>query len=84
MNLKWVFISKEIILSILLDGDSYEYEIIKTIVEKSGGEYELKEPSLYTSLKRLEKDKLKGANNMNQLDKILLNNEVGEINEKEK
>lgn len=47
-----------IILSILLDGDSYGYEIIKTIVEKSGGEYELKEPSLYTSLKRLEKDKL--------------------------
>ncbi len=43
-----------IILRVLLDGDNYGYEIIKAISERSGGGYELKEPSLYTSLKRLE------------------------------
>lgn len=47
-----------IILRVLIDGDNYGYEIIKAIREKSGGEYELKEPSLYTSLKRLEAGKL--------------------------
>lgn len=44
-----------IILKILLDGDNYGYEIMKTVLINSGGKYELKEPSLYTSLKRLEK-----------------------------
>lgn len=47
-----------IILKVLLDGDNYGYEIIKSISQKSNKEYELKEPSLYTSLKRLEKDNL--------------------------
>ncbi len=47
-----------IILRILADGDSYGYEIIKKIHTKSEKKYELKEPSLYTSLKRLEKQKL--------------------------
>lgn len=44
-----------IILCVLINGDNYGYEIIKAILQNSGGEYELKEPSLYTSLKRLEK-----------------------------
>ncbi|MCG8499581.1 MAG: PadR family transcriptional regulator [Firmicutes bacterium] len=44
-----------IILRILHEQDSYGYEIIKTIYANSSGKYELKEPSLYTSLKRLEK-----------------------------
>ncbi|MEG1061348.1 MAG: PadR family transcriptional regulator [Oscillospiraceae bacterium] len=44
-----------IILKILLNGDNYGYEIIKAVLVNSGGEYDLKEPSLYTSLKRLEK-----------------------------
>jgi PadR family transcriptional regulator PadR len=44
-----------IILQVLIDGDNYGYEIIKAIFKNSDGEYELKEPSLYTSLKRLEK-----------------------------
>lgn len=44
-----------IILKILSDGDNYGYEIMKAVTQRSGGEYELKEPSLYTSLKRLEK-----------------------------
>lgn len=44
-----------IILSTLTNGDSYGYEILKEIATASQGEYEMKEPSLYTSLKRLEK-----------------------------
>lgn len=44
-----------IILKILLGGDNYGYEIMKAVAFKSDNEYELKEPSLYTSLKRLEK-----------------------------
>jgi len=43
------------ILRVLEDGDNYGYEIIKSISLNSEGQYELKEPSLYTSLKRLEK-----------------------------
>lgn len=43
-----------IILCALSDGDSYGYEILKGVAQRSGGEYEMKEPSLYTSLKRLE------------------------------
>lgn len=43
-----------IILKILSSGDSYGYEILKSIATLSKGEYEMKEPSLYTSLKRLE------------------------------
>ena len=44
-----------IILNILVEGDNYGYEIMKAVLKNSDGEYELKEPSLYTSLKRLEK-----------------------------
>ena len=44
-----------IILCTLADKDSYGYEILKDIATASHGEYEMKEPSLYTSLKRLEK-----------------------------
>lgn len=43
-----------IILSTLEGGDSYGYEILKSVSETSHHEYEMKEPSLYTSLKRLE------------------------------
>ena len=43
-----------IVLRTLADGDSYGYEILKDIATASHGEYEMKEPSLYTSLKRLE------------------------------
>ncbi len=47
-----------IILRILRDGDHYGYEIMKAVSVNSDHEYELKEPSLYTSLKRLEKQGL--------------------------
>lgn len=43
-----------IILCTLSGGDSYGYEILKDVAHTSKGEYEMKEPSLYTSLKRLE------------------------------
>ena len=43
-----------IVLRALADGDSYGYEILKGVAVASGGAYEMKEPSLYTSLKRLE------------------------------
>lgn len=45
-----------IILKLLIDGDKYGYQISKLIHENSGGEYELKEATMYSSLKRLEKD----------------------------
>ncbi len=47
---------KTIILRALYDGDKYGYEIIAEIEQKSHGQYSLKQPSLYSALKRLEKD----------------------------
>jgi PadR family transcriptional regulator, regulatory protein PadR len=44
------------ILKLLLEGDQYGYEIVKRIQQNSGGEYELKEATMYSSLKRLEGD----------------------------
>jgi PadR family transcriptional regulator, regulatory protein PadR len=45
-----------IILKLLLDGDRYGYEISKLIQANSSNEYELKEATMYSSLKRLEAD----------------------------
>ena len=45
-----------IILKLLMDGDKYGYEISKLIQTNSSGEYELKEATMYSSLKRLESD----------------------------
>jgi len=45
-----------IVLSILLHGDKYGFEIYKTILEKTAEQYELKEATLYSSYKRLEKE----------------------------
>ncbi len=44
------------ILKLLLDGDKYGYEISKLIQANSSGEYELKEATMYSSLRRLESD----------------------------
>ena len=46
-----------IILGLLKDGDKYGYEITKLVRERSGQLYELKEATMYSSLKRLENDK---------------------------
>ena len=43
-----------VVLSVLLKGDNYGYEIHKSIIDKLSGEYELKEATLYSSYKRLE------------------------------
>ncbi len=43
-----------IILKLLIGGDKYGYEITKLIHTNSSGEYELKEATMYSSLKRLE------------------------------
>jgi PadR family transcriptional regulator, regulatory protein PadR len=46
-----------IILSLLLDKDRYGYELAKLVRETSKDKFELKEGTLYLSLKRLEKHK---------------------------
>ena len=43
-----------IILRCLYEGDKYGYDIIYEIERKSGGLYSLKQPTLYSALKRLE------------------------------
>lgn len=45
-----------IILKFLTDGDKYGYEITKLVYEASDQQYELKEATMYSSLKRLEQD----------------------------
>ena len=42
------------ILEALMAGDKYGYEIIKEVEEKSNGKVVLKQPSLYSSLRRFE------------------------------
>lgn len=43
-----------IILKLLLSGDKYGYEICKLVHVGSDKEYELKEATMYSSMKRLE------------------------------
>ncbi|MFN8672553.1 MAG: PadR family transcriptional regulator [Candidatus Sericytochromatia bacterium] len=45
------------ILRLLSEKDYYGYEIVKLISENSGGEYELKEATMYSSVRRLEAEK---------------------------
>ena len=42
------------ILSILRESPSYAYELAKTIAEVTGGDYAIKQTTLYSALKRLE------------------------------
>ena len=46
--------TEAIILSHLLDHDSYGYQINKDIIKKTDGKYELKEATLYSAFRRLE------------------------------
>ncbi len=46
--------TESIILAHLFHQDSYGYEINKSIQEKTGGSYELKEATLYSAFRRLE------------------------------
>lgn len=45
-----------LILIVLSKGDSYGYEISKSITDISDGSYNLKETTLYSAIKRLEKN----------------------------
>jgi len=38
--------------------DSYGYEIMKTIVERGNGLFNIKDATIYTAFKRMEKDNL--------------------------
>lgn len=44
------------ILKLLISGDKYGYEISKLILANSNNEYELKESTMFSSLKRMEND----------------------------
>lgn len=46
-----------IVLRLLSEKDRYGYEVYKEVLSRSGGEYELKEPSLYSAFRRLEGQK---------------------------
>ncbi len=48
----------QIILNALLSGDKYGYEICKDIEQKTNGTLVLKQPSLYSSLRRMEEQGL--------------------------
>lgn len=50
--------TETIILAILMKQDSYGYEIMKTIIEGSKGLFTIKDATVYTAFKRMEKDKL--------------------------
>jgi len=47
-----------IILAILKDKDSYGYEIMKTILERGAGLIDIKDATIYTAFKRMEKEGL--------------------------
>lgn len=47
-----------IILSALYENDKYGYELAKEIKEKTSNKYEVKQPTLYAYLRRLEEDDL--------------------------
>lgn len=50
--------TETIILAILKDGDSYGYEILRTILERSRGLIEIRDATIYTAFKRMERDGL--------------------------
>lgn len=45
-----------ILLCLLLEQDSYGYEISKEIQQRTGGVYSMKETTLYSAINRLEKN----------------------------
>lgn len=50
--------TETIILGILKDEDSYGYDILKTILEKGKGLIDIKDATIYTAFKRMEKEGL--------------------------
>ena len=47
-----------LILEVLAEADLYGYRIVRSVLERSKGTFELKEGSLYPALHRLERQKL--------------------------
>lgn len=47
-----------LMLEVISHGPTYGYEITNTVLDRSRGEFELKEGSLYPALHRLEREKL--------------------------
>jgi PadR family transcriptional regulator, regulatory protein PadR len=47
-----------IVLGVLRTGDQYGYEIYKSIRDATGGDFEIKEATLYATFRRLVKDGL--------------------------
>lgn len=45
-------------MAILNKGDSYGYEIMKTIIEGGKGLFTIKDATVYTAFKRMEKEQL--------------------------
>jgi DNA-binding PadR family transcriptional regulator len=54
--------TKPLILSILLNGENYGYQIIQSVKRISGGQLEWSDGMLYPVLHRLEKDGLPSPN----------------------
>jgi DNA-binding PadR family transcriptional regulator len=50
--------TKPLVLGVLSSGESYGYEIIRQIRDRSGGQLEWSEGMLYPVLHRMEKEKL--------------------------
>ena len=50
--------TETIILGILRVKDSYGYEIMKNIIERSEGLFDIKDATIYTAFKRMEKEGL--------------------------
>ena len=50
--------TETIILAILKKKDSYGYEIMKTIIEGGKGLFSIKDATVYTAFKRMEKEQL--------------------------
>ncbi len=45
-------------LEVISNGPTYGYEITQTVLDRSSGQFALKEGSLYPALHRLERDKM--------------------------
>lgn len=50
--------TETIILAILNKNDSYGYEIMKTIIDRGRGFFDIKDATIYTAFKRMEKEGL--------------------------
>ncbi|MGE5422027.1 MAG: PadR family transcriptional regulator [Ignavibacteriales bacterium] len=50
--------TETIVLSCLMKADSYGYEIMKSIIGRGEGLFSIKDATIYTAFKRMEKDDL--------------------------